>query len=494
MAQPKIHRGNGMRPNFEPRIVPKHVQSEANFIGGILARNSNYDELPEDLRLTRDNFSDPVLAQIWDWMTRMLNAGKPADIRSLAPAMESLSKLPTDHERHLSLEEAESYLEDLTVASSVIALPKMVIGHARIVRDYSSLRTAQEVGQDLVDKTGAATPDIDPSEVIGTALDRLSRIQSIGAVTGHMTLDQAMAEAIEMTEQAQLGLIGISTGLPSLDKRIGGLQNGTLYVGAGRPSMGKTAGALQIALNAALVCQREGRGIAVFASYEMAERDLARRILANEASMPIDRQIASKLAEPEHERRVWDLRQAAKRLQGIPLKPGFHMPKNIHAFSSYVKRMHREEGGVRMLAVDYLQLMSGNAKDRVQEVSEISKGLKTLATDLDIPILALSQLSRKLEERPDKRPMLSDLRESGSIEQDADVVWFYYREDYYLERIQPQGGADYDKWLADMDRVKGKAELIVAKLRQGEIGTIHLEYEGKYFLFKEPANTPAKVY
>jgi replicative DNA helicase len=292
--------------------------------------------------------------------------------------------------------------------------------------------------------------------------------------------------------QREGGLAGISTGLTDLDKKMGGLHPSDLIILAGRPSMGKTSLATNIAFNIAKAFKRgtkpdgsEGTiegGVVGFYSLEMSAEQLAARILSEAAEVPSEQIRKGDMTEAEFRRFV----EAAKSLESCPLYIDDTPALPISQLAARARRLKRTHG-LDVLIIDYLQLVRpATAKDsRVNEVSEITQGMKAIAKELHIPVIALSQLSRQVENREDKRPQLSDLRESGSIEQDADVVMFVYREEYYKEREKP-GDHDLDKmaiWQEEMERLHGRAEVILGKQRHGPIGTVDLSFEGRFTRF-----------
>ena len=293
------------------------------------------------------------------------------------------------------------------------------------------------------------------------------------------------------------GLSGISTGLRDLDSRMGGLQRSDLVVLAGRPSMGKTALVTNIAFNIANARWKSWEakphldkddkehdgGVVAFFSLEMSAEQLATRILSEQAEVQSEKIRRGLISEQEFKTLV----EVTQRMSQIPLHIDQTGGITIAQLAARARKLKRQKG-LDVLIVDYLQLLSGSGRssqaNRVQEITEITTGLKALAKELHVPIIALSQLSRQVEQRDDKRPQLSDLRESGSIEQDADVVMFVYREEYYVERTKPnEGTAEFQEWQQKMAMVAGKAEVIVGKQRHGPVGTVQLGFEGMFTRF-----------
>lgn len=368
--------------------------------------------------------------------------------------------------------------------------------YAQMIYDMAIRRELIGLGRDIVDK--AATVDIasEPKEQIVEAEQALYQLGEAGSTdSGFQSFLRAVTDAVSMANaayQREGGLAGLSTGLVDMDKKLGGLHRSDLLILAGRPSMGKTALATNIAYNIAKTYKRgqlpdgsEGAvdgGVVGFFSLEMSAEQLAARILSEAAEVSSEQIRRGDMTEEEFRRFV----EAAKELEACPLYIDDTPALPISQLAARARRLKRTHG-LDVLVVDYLQLVRpATAKDsRVNEVSEITQGLKAIAKELDIPVVALSQLSRQVENRDDKRPQLSDLRESGSIEQDADVVMFVYREEYYKEREKPSDD-NLDamaKWQDDMERLHGRAEIVIGKQRHGPIGTVELSFEGRFTRF-----------
>ena len=297
-------------------------------------------------------------------------------------------------------------------------------------------------------------------------------------------LDQTIQMAT-LAMQNDQGLVGVPTGLTELDEKLGGLHKSDLVILAGRPSMGKTALATNIAYNAAQnILKRQEKTSVAFFSLEMSSEQLSTRILSEQARIKSDDIRRGKVTEEEINRYI----ETSRNIYNLPLYIDETPAITIAALSNRARRIKRLEG-LSLIVVDYIQLMRSNSSkidNRVQEISEITQGLKALAKELSVPVLALSQLSRAVEQRDDKQPQLADLRESGSIEQDADVVMFVYREAYYLERKKPkEGSIEYAEWQSKMNDVYGLADIILGKQRHGPTGTIKVEFEGIYTRFKD---------
>jgi len=372
-----------------------------------------------------------------------------------------------------------------------------------MIFDLAMRRELIRLGGDI--STGAANPenDLDAIDQISEAESKLFNLAEIGSVQGGFeTFNDAMVKSIEMASAAYSrdgGLSGTSSGLVDMDRQLGGFRRSDLIILAGRPSMGKTALATNIAFHVAKKFREEKTETGIskaadgarvgFFSLEMSSEQLATRILAEQSGVPSHKIRRGDINATEYHH----IRDSAEDISNIPLyidDTGGISIGQLAARSRRLKRM----SGLDMIVVDYLQLLTGgkalrSSDGRVQEVSAITQGLKALAKELDIPVLALAQLSRQVEQREDKRPQLSDLRESGSIEQDADVVMFVFREEYYKARAEPsEGTAEHDAWVQEMEHLHGKAEIIVGKQRHGPIGTIKLSFDANITKFSNLAH------
>jgi replicative DNA helicase len=373
------------------------------------------------------------------------------------------------------------------------------------------LRALVTVGRTLVERAIDTSEEVNPRAQIELAEEELYKVAGEGVTENAVkTFAQATTMAVKMAERALNSggnLSGVTTGLDSINAKIGGMHHSDLMILAGRPGMGKTSLATNIAFNAARRWMRDmADGIApkdsvgakvAFFSLEMSADQLATRILAEQSRISSESLRMGKISKQEFAQ----LAAAAAELENLPLFIDDTGGLSISALHTRVRRLQRRHNNeIGLVVVDYLQLLTGSGKatdgNRVQEISEISRGLKTLAKDMNVPVLALSQLSRAVESREDKRPMLSDLRESGSIEQDADMVWFVFREDYYMaakEPKKPQDGddskthEDHARWMSDMERIYGLAELIVAKQRHGATGKVLLKFDPTITRFSDYA-------
>ena len=382
------------------------------------------------------------------------------------------------------------YLADL--ASSVVSVMN-VQDYARTVYDLHLRRELISLGEEVVNESFDHSIDVEAKDTIEMAEARLFDLAESGEVKGSfVTLRTSVMQAIEHAERAfktEGNVTGVTTGLIDMDKKLGGLQKSDLLILAGRPSMGKTALATNMAFNAAKAYAESGgtQGARVgFFSLEMSADQLATRILADQSGVSGDAIRKGNIRQEDFRSFV----EASQKLSQMPLYIDDTPALSISAVRTRARRLKRQHG-LDLLVVDYLQLLRGTGSkqgtdNRVQEVSEITRGLKAIAKELAIPVVALSQLSRQVEQREDKRPQLSDLRESGSIEQDADVVMFVYREEYYLSRMEPEVGTDkYSQWQDKMGKVANIGECIVAKARHGPIGTVRLHFNPNLTRFSD---------
>ncbi|MCX7645959.1 MAG: replicative DNA helicase [Rhodobacteraceae bacterium] len=464
-------------------VLPHSVEAEQQLLGAILTNNDVYDRIAALVRA--EHFFDPVHRRIFEVSV--------ARIQKNALVSPVTLKAYFEDDEGLKAVGGPAYLAKLAGAAiSAVAARD----YAQMIYDLAVRRELIRLGRDITARAQTVTVDNEPKDQIVQAEQELYTLAEQGhAERGFVSFLKAVTEAVNVANAAYQrdgGLAGIATGLADLDRRLGGLHKSDLLILAGRPSMGKTALATNIAFNIARAYRRgrlpdgsEGTvngGVVGFFSLEMSAEQLAARILSEAAEVPSDQIRRGDMTEGEFRRFV----EAAKALEAAPLFIDDTPALPISQLAARARRLKRTQG-LDLLVVDYLQLVRpAAAKDsRVNEVSEITQGLKAIAKELDIPVLALSQLSRQVENREDKRPQLSDLRESGSIEQDADVVMFVFREEYYREREKP-GDHDLEamaKWQQVMEQVHGKAEVIIGKQRHGPIGTVELSFEGRFTRF-----------
>jgi len=463
--------------------LPHNIEAEQQLLGAILTNNELYDRVAATVKA--EHFFEPVHQRIWEKSS--------AQIAKNALASPVTLKLFFEDDEGLKELGGPAYLARLAGAaiSSFAARD-----YAQMIHDLAVRRELIQLGRDISDRAARVDVSGEPKEQIVEAEQRLYQLAEAGQQSrGFQSFLTAVTDAVRVANAAYQrdgGLAGLSTGLTDLDRKLGGLHRSDLLILAGRPSMGKTSLATNIAFNVARAYRRGKRpdgtegavngGVVGFFSLEMSSEQLAARVLSEAAEVPSEQIRRGDMTEAEFRRFV----EAAKELEACPLFIDDTPALPISQLAARARRLKREHG-LDALFVDYLQLVRpASAKDsRVNEVSEITQGLKAIAKELDIPVVALSQLSRQVESRDDKRPQLSDLRESGSIEQDADVVMFVFREEYYKEREKP-GDHELDKmaaWQEAMEKVHGRAEVVIGKQRHGPIGSVELSFEGRFTRF-----------
>ena len=463
------------------RILPHNLEAEQALLGALLVDNRALENVGDIVKA--EHFFSPVHQRIYDAIAKMSDRGQNADPITLKPYFENDAELEDRG--------GAQYLADL--ASSVITVVNAP-NYARFIRDMHMRRELITIGQDLVNEAFESDIDANAQDCLETAEARLFEMGETGGQGegGFITMRDATATAIEIAEKAFKAdgkVTGVTTGLRDLDKKLGGMHHSDLIIVAGRPSMGKTALATTIAFNAAKAYAESGGkegGIVGFFSLEMSADQLATRLLSDLAEISGDRIRRGEFNKDDFHR----LAEQSTRLAQIPLFIDDTAALSITAVRTRARRMKRKHG-LGMIVVDYLQLLRGTgsrqSENRVLEVSEITRGLKAIAKELSIPVIALSQLSRAVEQREDKRPQLSDLRESGSIEQDADVVMFVYREQYYVEREKPNeaDAAKMAEWQNRMTTVHNVAEAVIGKARHGPIGIVEMYFDAQYTRFKD---------
>lgn len=463
---------------------PCSLESEQAVLGAVLFDNEIFYRISSFLKT--EHFYDPIHQLIFDSCGALINSGRLA-----SPVMldASLAASPGYTEAG-----GRRYLEQLAAnVPSTAGAPD----YARVIFDMSVRRGLISVGSDMIERARDASLDDEPGAQLAEAEQALYKLAETGKYGGGFkSFRTAIAEAIDLADQAVKrdgGLAGVATGLRDLDHTLGGLHASDLIIIAGRPSMGKSALATNIAVNAARAYKSErqadgtyrtvdGAVVGLF-SLEMSADQLATRIIAEVAGISSNEIRRGEIDQQQFER----IYHAARELESLPLYIDDTGGLSVAQLAARARRLKRQHG-LGLLVVDYLQLLSSggvNRNDnRVQEITQISMGLKTLAKELNIPVIALAQLSRQVEQRDDKRPQLADLRESGSIEQDADVVMFIYREDYYLRRSEPRPDApEFAEWQAKCDAARGVAEIIIGKQRHGPIGKVELAFEEKLTKF-----------
>ena len=475
-------------PSF--RSPPHNFEAEKALLGAIFANNNAYDRVSGYLR--PEHFADPIHGNIYDATSKLIERGQIADPITLR----------TFFEQDGSLADVGGTRYLAEIAGSMVNVINAV-EYGRLIYDLHLKRHLIELGEQVVNN--AYSPEVDDNAMkqIENAEQTLYDLATTGEIEGSFqNFKSSVVSAVEMAEIAHKRdghLSGIATGMRDLDQIMGGLHPSDLVILAGRPSMGKTALATNIAFNAAYDYrvetdeqgnQRVTDGAVVgFFSLEMAAEQLAARILSEQAEIASEKIRRGTLSNDEFDKLVI----ASQQLHKLPIFIDDTPAMSVGMLRTRARRLKRNEG-LGLIVVDYLQLMEGTTRNdnRVQEISEITRGLKTLAKELNVPVLALSQLSRAVEQREDKRPLLSDLRESGTIEQDADVVTFIFREAYYLERAEPtqrpEESADkyaerYTHWEGRIEEVRHHAEIIIGKQRHGPTGTAKLYFDGTYTRF-----------
>ena len=479
------------------RSPPSNLEAEQALLGALLVNNEAASLV--SAFLLPEHFFLPVHGRIYDAVLRMIERGQIANPVTLKHYFE----------RDEALEEAGGGRYLARLAGSAVTVINAE-HYGRAIHDLAMRRALVSIGEEVVNDAYDGPLDQPASVQIEEAEHRLYQLAEDGRVDpGGQQFAAPLASAVEMIEQAykrDRPLTGAPTGFVDLDRLLGGLHASDLIILAGRPGMGKTALATNIAFNAATRFSAGGEGPdgtgppdgakVAFFSLEMSAEQLATRILAEQTEISSDRLRRGEVRDTDFDRIV----RACRTMEDLPLFIDDSPALTIAGLRARARRLKRRHG-VSMIVVDYLQLMrpttSMRLNNRVQEVSEVTQGLKALAKDLDLPVLALAQLSRAVEQRDDKRPQLADLRESGSIEQDADVVMFIYREQYYLARKEPEEGtADHAEWQEKMDKVHNKAEIIIAKQRHGPIGKLELYFNALLTKFDnldkihEPADDP----
>lgn len=467
-----------------PPELPHNIEAEQQLLGAILASNDVLDRV-DDL-VKPDHFHDPVHADIFATAAARIVKGQQTDATTLKNFM-------ADHAGLKTLGGAE-YLLRLQLSAVATSAAR---DYAQLIHDLAIRRSLIDLGKSIADRAQTVRDDATPDDQIIEAESDLFKLASTGTTSkGFQSFLRALTDAVDMANAAYNrggGLAGVSTGLTELDRMLGGLHKSDLLILAGRPSMGKTSLATNVAFNVAKAFKRGAKtdgsegtvdgGVVGFFSLEMSAAQLAQRILSEAAEVPSEQIRKGDLNPQEFQRYL----RAAQDLENCPLYIDDTPALPIAQVAARARRLKRSPQGLDLLIIDYLQLLrgSGRSENRVNEVSEITQGLKAIAKELNIPVIALSQLSRQVESREDKRPQLSDLRESGSIEQDADVVMFVYRGEYYKEREKPgeENLEAMTKWQQDMEQLHGKAEVIIGKQRHGPVGSIELSFEGRFTRF-----------
>ncbi len=476
-------------PAAQYRTAPHNIEAEQALLGAILVNNEAFYRVSDFLN--PEHFFEPIHQNIYQLARDLVRAGKiatPVTLKTFLDANIDIGGL-----------NVSQYLARLAAEATTI-INAEDYGHT--VYDLSIRRALIQVGEDLVNDAFDSPVEASPRSQIEDAERRLYELAETGRYDGgFQRFAQALTTAVDMAAHAYQRdgkLSGLASGLDDLDRMMGGLQPSDLIILAGRPGMGKSSLATNIGYNVARAWRGEVKpdghtmtvngGIVGFFSLEMSAEQLATRIIAEQTGIPSNQIRRGGISEADFER----IKDHSIELQSLPFYLDETGGLSVAQLAARARRLKRQRG-LDLLIVDYLQLLQGSTKrsseNRVQEITEITTKLKALAKELNVPILALSQLSRQVESRDDKRPQLSDLRESGSIEQDADVVMFVYREEYYHQMRKPleSNREKFAEWLADADKVHGKAEVIIGKQRHGPTGTIELQFEGAITKFSSLA-------
>lgn len=456
--------------------LPHNLEAEQALLGSLMFDNAVFERLSD--RLRGSHFYEPFHQRLYDAVEDHIRQGMLAEPTIL---MERFKQDPAFQEFG-----GLRYLADLVDRAPPAANAP---DYARVVYDLALRRDLIRIGGQIIKE--APQPETPAIDQIESAEQQLYTLAETGKPSsGFVSFSHALSGAVQMAAEAYQRdgkLAGLATHLDDLDQKLGGLHPSDLLILAGRPSMGKTALATNIAFNVARNYRweptPEGRktvngGVVAFYSLEMSAEQLAMRILADASGVSSDKLRKGEIDAADFGK----IRDAAVEIGESPLYIDATGGLSISKLAARARRLKRQEHGLDLIIVDYLQLVTvgegATQKNRVQEVSEITGGLKALAKELSVPIIALSQLSRQVEQREDKRPQLSDLRESGSIEQDADCVMFVYRESYYLGRAEPrEGSPEHLQWQEDMDRLRNQAEVVIGKQRHGPIGIVKLSFD-----------------
>ncbi|MCO4319762.1 replicative DNA helicase [Phyllobacterium sp. 21LDTY02-6] len=487
MAEATIRKINEGRDTLY-REAPNNIEAEQALLGAILVNNDAFYRVSDFLKPA--HFNEPLHRKIFEVSSDMIRMGKmanPVTLKTFLPA--------------------DARIGDMTVMQYLARLAAEAVtiinaeDYGRAIYDLATRRALITIGEDMVNVAYDAPVDVAPQGQIEDAERRLFELAETGRYDGgFQTFTDAVKTAVDMANAAFMRdghLSGISTGIRALDARMGGLQPSDLIVLAGRPGMGKTSLATNIAFNIAAAYEPEQQadgtfkarngGVVGFFSLEMSSEQLATRIISEQAEISSSKIRRGEISEADFEKLV----ACSQHMQKVPLYIDETGGISIAQLAARARRLKRQRG-LDVLVIDYIQLMQGSSKraseNRVQEITEITTGLKALGKELNTPIIALSQLSRQVENREDKHPQLSDLRESGSIEQDADVVLFVYRDEYYIKNKEPKAGTEeHFKWQAELSDAAGKAEVIIAKQRHGPTGTVRLAFQAEFTRFTDLA-------
>ncbi len=454
--------------------LPNNIEAEQAVIGSILVSNDIFDEI--STIISSINFYDPMHQKIFEAVENLIYKGMLANPITLKNYFE-------DEKDDLNVPE---YLIKITKFSTSV---RQAVEYSKIIYDMFVRRELIKISEQTIDSAKLNDLDTNGQTIIENSERLLFDLAEKGSFNSSLIkFDEAMKQTIEMASAAyknEEGIVGVPTGLRDLDDKLGGLHQSDLIIIAGRPSMGKTSLATNIAFNAAQKLQDNGKKSSIaFFSLEMSSEQLSTRIISEQARISSNDIRRGRISDDQFDKFL----ETSKNISELPLYIDETPAISIAALSNRARRIKRLFG-LDMIVVDYIQLMRGttfNKDGRVQEISQITQGLKAIAKELAVPVVALSQLSRQVEQRDDHKPQLADLRESGSIEQDADVVMFVYREGYYLQRKEPrEATVEHAEWQAKMNEVAHLAQIIIGKQRHGPIGNVTLEFEERFTKFKD---------
>jgi replicative DNA helicase len=485
------------RPTPAYRAAPHNVELEQALLGAILVNNEAFYRVSDFLEPR--HFFEPIHQKLYEIAASLVRVGKtatPITCKTFLPPDLDVAGLT-----------ASQYLARLAAEATTVINAS---DYGRAIYDLAARRSLIMIGEEMVNTAYDSPADERPQNLIEQAERNLYELAETGRYDGgFQRFSQALTTAVEMAAHAYQRdgkLSGLATGLKDLDRMMGGLQKSDLIILAGRPGMGKSSLATNIGYNVARVWEGAVRadgqvessngGIVGFFSLEMSAEQLATRMISEQTEIPSYRIRRGEIASADFDR----IAEAAREMERIPFYIDETGGLSVAQLAARARRLKRQRG-LDLLVIDYIQLLQGSTRraleGRVQEVTEITTSLKALAKELNVPILALSQLSRAVENRDDKRPQLSDLRESGSIEQDADAVLFVFREEYYLKNKEPRPGTeDYFKWQTEMEAVHGRAELIIGKQRHGPTGAVALQFKADVTRFSDLAeenHIPARM-
>lgn len=454
--------------------LPNNIEAEQAVIGSILVSNDIFDEI--STIISSINFHDPMHQKIFEAIESLIYKGMLANPITLKNYFE-------DEKDDLNVPE---YLVKITKFSTSV---RQAVEYSKIIYDMFVRRELIKISEQTIDSAKLNELDTNGQTIIENSERLLFDLAEKGSFNSSLVkFDEAMKQTIEMASAAyknEEGIVGVPTGLRDLDDKLGGLHQSDLIIIAGRPSMGKTSLATNIAFNAAQKLQDSGKKSSIaFFSLEMSSEQLSTRIISEQARISSNDIRRGRISDEQFDKFL----ETSKNISELPLYIDETPAISIAAMSNRARRIKRLFG-LDMVVVDYIQLMRGttfNKDGRVQEISQITQGLKAIAKELAVPVVALSQLSRQVEQRDDHKPQLADLRKSGSIEQDADVVMFVYREGYYLSRKEPrEATVEHAEWQAKMNEVAHLAQIIIGKQRHGPIGNVTLEFEERFTKFKD---------